>query len=97
MSDIQTETLRRARACLRQSLVAMYLVDLEAYHDGDKDRFTRMVDGRGKQIGDYDQWVGYVRDGLADPDSQDLELDRWIMNRQRAVALGIVEKGHNER
>ena len=89
MGEVQAETVRRLRALLRQSLVASYLVDLEAYHDGDKDRFTRMVDGKGKQLGEYDLWVKYVRAGLADPDAQGLE--RWVKNRQRALALGIVE------
>lgn len=89
MGEVQAETVRRLRALLRQSLVASYLVDLEAYQAGDKDRFTRMVDGKGKQLGEYDLWVKYVRAGLADPDAQGLE--RWAANRKRALALGIVE------
>lgn len=77
-----------ARLGIRASLCRMYLADLDAFKEGDHGRFTRMVDGRGKQHGDEPTWIGYVKGFLEDPEAPsagDLYEEAYRM----AVRLGI--------
>lgn len=77
---------RRARlpvhtkARLRLSQARAYLADLKAWRNGDASRFTRMVDGRGQQLGDADQWAAFTRNILEDAD---------VWTYQRGVAKRI--------
>lgn len=48
-------------ARLELSRARAYVHDLQRWRAGDDARFTRMVDGRGKQLGEAGQWVEYVR------------------------------------
>lgn len=82
-----------AVAGIRSQLAESYLADLEKYAAGDDARFARMVDGRGKGLGNEDTWRKYVAAYLRDGDIADLVPERRTAIAQRAEALGIEWKG----
>lgn len=85
-----TDTDRQAlRARVRLSLCRSYLGDLEAEAAGDRDRFTRMVDGRGKQQGSRDAWIGFVVGILSDPDVKALEGHAEALGRAEALGIDV--------
>lgn len=61
----QKRTLPHAKARLELTRARAYIDDLRRWQTGDDARFTRMVNGRGQQLGDPAQWVEYVRRILA--------------------------------
>lgn len=70
----------KARSRLKQARA--YLADIKAWRNGDDGRFVRMVDGRGKQLGDADQWAAFIRRILEDGD---------VWTYQRGVAKRIAQ------
>ena len=85
---MSTDTLR---ANLRLGNCSAYLTDLEAMAAGDVNRFGRMVDSRGKQLGDPESWRRFVVGILTDPIVQEFgNQDRFERCVERAFGLGIV-------
>lgn len=62
--------LAQTKARLRLSQARAYLRDLEAWHRGDENRFGRMVNGRGQQLGAPALWLRYVQQILEEPEVQ---------------------------
>ncbi|MCB1452107.1 MAG: hypothetical protein KDJ43_00550 [Rhizobiaceae bacterium] len=60
----QRRPLAHIAARIELSKARSYLADLQRWRAGDENRFTRMVDGRGKQLGDAGLWVEYIRQTL---------------------------------
>lgn len=60
--------LAHSKARGRLSQARAYLADLKAWRGGDDNRFGRMVDGRGKQLGDAEQWAVFILRILEDAD-----------------------------
>ena len=60
----------QTKARIRLSQARAYLRDLKAWQRGDSNRFVRMVNGRGQQLGSPELWLTYIRSILADPDVQ---------------------------
>ena len=55
-------------ARIRLQMARQKLSDIRHYRAGDEGRFTRMVDGRGRQLGDLATWIAHIRAVLADAD-----------------------------
>lgn len=54
-------------ARIKHSLALLYLCDLSEWKSGDATRFSRMVDGRGKQLGDASRWLAHLAHICANP------------------------------
>lgn len=66
----QRRPLAHVAARIRLQMARAYLADLRHYRAGDDGRFTRMVDGRGRQLGDAATWLSYIRNALADANAR---------------------------
>lgn len=59
--------LAQTKVRLRLSMARAYLRDLQAWKRVDANRFTRMVNGRGQQLGSPELWLTYIKEILRDP------------------------------
>ncbi|MEZ4684161.1 MAG: hypothetical protein R2932_59120 [Caldilineaceae bacterium] len=66
---------RRCRRTPMQNVVRVQLQlarqklqDIKTWRTGDDNRFGRMVDGRGKQLGDLNLWLEHINNTLARPE-----------------------------
>ena len=74
---------------IRLRLTSGYLADLEAQKAGDVNRFARMVDGRGRQIGSEDLWREFIAGALTDEEVA-VAYPEWVDGlRRRATAVGM--------
>jgi hypothetical protein len=64
----QRRPIAHITARIRLQLARQKLSDIRQFRTGDDGRFTRMVDGRGKQLGDPATWIAHIRTVLADAD-----------------------------
>lgn len=62
--------LAQTKARIRLGQARAYLRDLQAWKNGDENRFVRMVNGRGQQMGSPDVWLRYVQQILEEPEAQ---------------------------
>lgn len=55
-----------AVARIRVWLIKAYIKDLQAFYSGDRNRFDRMVDGKGGSLGSAKKWMDYITSLLED-------------------------------
>lgn len=55
-------------ARIQLQLARQKLADIKAWRAGDESRFVRMVDGRGKQLGDLKLWLEHINRTLQRPE-----------------------------
>lgn len=88
--------LAQTKARMGLQLAAQKLGDLRAWKRGDDNRFGRMVDGRGQQLGSPEQWVAQIRAALSDPDAQKYQAGVVKRIGRALAALGYAwPSAHN--
>ena len=82
-------TQQLAIARIRLWLLKAYITDLEAFRDGDVNRFGRMVGGRGEGLGSAEKWTAFIVALLQDENIESLCNGEWLQCRDRSVKLNI--------
>ena len=82
-------TQHEAVARVRLWLLRAYITDLEAFRDGDSNRFGRMVGGRGESLGSAEKWTAFIITLLQDTGIKELCSSEWQRCRERATLLNI--------
>lgn len=78
-------------ARIKKGLAVNLLHDLIEWRQGDEARFSRMVSGNGKQIGDSGVWLANLSSICNNPAVLEFcpELPGWIVGQLEAVGLTL--------